>query len=376
MARRVQENSTVATQPYDTARFLIEPINARKILAPEELDHDPQTRTRAHEAFASAPGVPQPDTGASLLEELLSSLGGAPVARTHDALEAMSVLPSTRFTSKLKAVAAMAASRLYAAESMAYRTAGGILEGIGSRPTLIDLQTALRALPVEYVVTRRYAFENLTAATDRLLEELRKANPYLRILLRDARPRTAADRGAIAQMVLDRCEAGGQGSGLAALSPEQFPALAVRRDGSPGHERPDWILGQEQMAVESAKLLGARVLTLLRAVDHPLPEEINERLLDLMIQIYALDSSVVRTVQLLKARGIEKAKVQCDLTALHAAEATAAIRNTGRRLLRHYTGPGGTRDLIAGLSIISGRDLDGTSDRVVAHFVEAGLARV
>ncbi len=366
----------MATTPYDTARFLIEPINARKILAPEELDHDPQTRSRAHEAFTAAAGVPQPSAGSSLLEEILSSLGGAPVARTYDALESMSVLPSARFTTKLKAVAAMSASRLYAAESMAYRTAGGVLEWMSGYDGLADLQSALRALPVEYVVTRRYAFENLTAATDRLLEELRKANPYLRILIRDSRPRTASDRRAIAQTVLDRCEAGEQGPGLGGLSPAHFPALAVRRDGSPGHERPDWILGQEQMAVESAKLLGARILTLLRAVDRPLPDEIMEQLLDFMIQIYALDSTVVRTVQLLKGRGIEKAKVQCDLTALHAAEATAAIRNTGRRLLRRYTSAGGTRDLVAGLSIISGRDLDGTSDRVVAHFVEAELARI
>ncbi len=370
----MQSVRAVAITLYDTARFLVEPISARDVLAPEELAQDTLACQRAHKAFTSAAGVPQ-NGGATLLEESLSVLGGAPVARTLDALDAMSVLPASRFTSKLKAVAALAAARLYAAESMSYRSAGSGIDWVAGREGGATLQDAMRALPVEFVVTRRYAYENLSDATDRLLGELRAANPYLRVIIRDSRPRAAADRKTIAQTVLDRCGGGTGGLSLGALSDAHFPALVGRHAGDPETARPDWVLGQEQMAAESAKLLAARVLTLLRAIDEPLPDDAMEELLDFIIQVYALDSSVVRTVQLLKRRGIEKAKVQCDLTSLHAAEATVAIRNTGRRLLRRYTSASAARDLVSGMSIVSGRDLDGTSERVVAHYIEAGLER-
>lgn len=359
---------------YATAMFLTEAVGARNVLTPEDFEHDPAMRARVHAAFAREAGRPQNGTSQTPIEETLAVLGGGPVHRITGALEAVSVVPSHRVTPGLKSAAAAAAARLYAAESMAFRAAGVVLEWLARGPATLDTSVALRAFPVEYAIARRFCYEDLTDGADDLLDELRQANPYLRVVLRDQRPSVSVDRRTVAELLLARCMDGELP--FQRIDVDAFPVLIGRVSSKDPHaNQPDWYLGHEQMAAESAKVVAARLLVLLQRQREVLDAIFLNRLVDFILELYALDSAVVRAVQLLNRRGIEKAKLQYDLATMYVGTSITRLRVTAKRLLETLTSASATSDILSSLTVPAAADMESTVERVVRHLVSSEASR-
>ncbi len=362
--------SNYKERDYRSGGFMIEPVGARDVLSPDSLDHDTQTRDAAMSAYHQRPGQPVLyDEYFTGLEEVLATLGATPIGRAFDAVEALALVPTKRVSTELKSSAAITAARLYAAESMAFRTAGLVLELLGEA----DVQTAVSEYPVEYAAVKRYAFEDVSNAADDLVEDLRGVNPYTRVVLRDTQPFMSVDRLSLAQQVLEHCLQ--TRLDYPVVGVDTFPVLvgriAARSEESTAP--PDWIMGHEQVVAESAKVLASQLLAL---VEDAAEEARNidagflSQFFDFAIQLYALDSAVTRTVQLLNRRGIEKAKIHCDLTSLLVTHTVTRLRVAGKQLLKRVAPSATGSDLFGDMTTSEFLDVERANDRVFTHFVE------
>jgi len=101
-------------------------------------------------------------------------------------------------------------------------------------------------------------------------------------------------------------------------------------------------LAAEVAAVEAAKRLTAHVAGLLlerQAAELARKQQHLELLSDLICEVYALDSSVARTLKLIRARGIEGAVLEIDLTKVIAARCSDEIFAAARRLMANDVAP-------------------------------------
>jgi alkylation response protein AidB-like acyl-CoA dehydrogenase len=146
-----------------------------------------------------------------------------------------------------------------------------------------------------------------------------------------------------------------------------------------GHQPPvDHTLVAEVDAVDQAKRLVAYTTKLLMQRE---PAEIGrkqmhlERFADMIIDLYAMESAVVRTVKMIRRRGEDKAKLEQDMVAVFLADASERIAANARMLFGNDTdGPELARHLqvIARFTPYVAKGLLDARARIAEHIVAAG----
>lgn len=252
--------------------------------------------------------------------------------------------PITHFGAVQRKIADMMA-RIYAAESLSYRTAG-LLDAVIERldPSTPEYWRQVQAVIEEYAIEQSilkvYGSEALDFVVDEALQMYGgygfiEEYPMARIY-RDARinrifegtneinclliPATLFKRvmkGALPLMdYVQQTRAG--------LSAERKPAVK----SSP--------LAAESEAVEAAKQLTTHLAAFLlerHASELAHMQQHLELLSHMICEVYAFDSAIARTLKLIRQRGIEGAVLEVDLTRVVAAQCSDELLTAARRLV-------------------------------------------
>ncbi len=236
-------------------------------------------------------------------------------------------------------------ARIYAAESVSYRTAGLIDAAIEKiDPTAPDywqqVQRAVEEFAIEQSILKVYGSEALDFVVDEALqiyggygyvEDYPMARHY-----RDARINrifegtNEINRLLIPGMLVKKMMSGGlpMFDYIQHVQSELAAGARVTVEDGP--------LAAEIEAVETAKHLTAYVAGMLlqgHAAELAQKQQHLELLANLVSSVFALDSSVARTLKIIRQRGVEGATLEIDLTRLIAAECTDDLFATARRLI-------------------------------------------
>jgi alkylation response protein AidB-like acyl-CoA dehydrogenase len=241
------------------------------------------------------------------------------------------------------------AARIYAADSVSYRTAGLLDAAIeqldlDSPSYWQQVQRTIEEYAIEQSILKVYGSEALDFVVDEALqmyggygfiEEYPIARHY-----RDSRiNRIFEGTNEINRLLIP-------GTLVKRVMTGALPLLDyiqhVRAELAEGGFRvPDHSpLAAEVEAVEAAKRLTAHIAGILletQAAELANKQQHLELLSDLIIDVYALDSAVARTLKLIRRRGVEGAVLEIDLTRVVAAECTERLYATARRLLANDT---------------------------------------
>jgi alkylation response protein AidB-like acyl-CoA dehydrogenase len=256
------------------------------------------------------------------------------------------------------------AVRIYVADAASYRTAGLIdarIARIESGVADYDRQVikAIEEYTIEQSIVKVFGTETLDFVADEALQMLGGygfvADYPLERQYRDSRINrifegtNEINRLLIPATMMKRVMT--QGLPMLEFMQEVDADLASGN----GHTEPvDHTLFHEVHAVNQAKRLVAYTTKLLMQRE---PAEIGrkqmhlERFADMIIDLYAMESTVVRTAKMIRRRGEDKAKLEQDMVAVFLADATERLAANARMLFGNDTD--GT-DLERHLQVIAG----------------------
>jgi len=238
-------------------------------------------------------------------------------------------------------------ARIYAAESMSFRTAGLLDAAIEcldpSSPTYWQqVQRALEEYAIEQSILKVYGSEVLDFVVD---EALQMYGGYgfiedypLARFYRDARiNRIFEGTNEINRLLIPATLVKRVMTGALPLLDYITHVREELGRGEPRHAAPaSGPLAAEVEAVQAAKALCAHVAGLLlerQAAELAQKQQHLELLSDMVCEIYAFDCALARTLKLIRARGVEGTVFEIDLTRVVAADCTEAIGAAARRLL-------------------------------------------
>ncbi|HXQ22745.1 MAG TPA: acyl-CoA dehydrogenase family protein [Candidatus Acidoferrales bacterium] len=236
-------------------------------------------------------------------------------------------------------------ARIYAAESMSYRTSGLLDAAVEAIDPASDtywqqVQRAIEEYAIEQSILKVYGSEALGYAADEALqmyggygytEEYPLARHY-----RDARINrifegtNEINRLLIPGTLVKRVMSGA----LPLMDYIQQARVELAAGGAAVADRGP--LAAEVQAVEAAKRLTAHIAGLLlerHAATLAQKQQHLELLSNMICEVYALDSSVARTLKLIRQRGIEGTVLEIDLTRVVAARCTDEIAAAARQLV-------------------------------------------
>jgi alkylation response protein AidB-like acyl-CoA dehydrogenase len=256
-------------------------------------------------------------------------------------------------------------ARIYAAESIAYRTAGlldGAIEALdpAAETHWQQVQRAVEEYTIEQSILKVYGSETLDFVVDEALqmyggygytEEYPMARYY-----RDARINrifegtNEINRLLIPATLVKRVMTG-------ALPLLDFVAhVRAELAQGPALACGDGPLAPEAEAAEAAKRLTAHIAGLLlerQAAELAHKQQHLELLSNMICEVYALDSTVARTLKLIHQRGADGAAHEIDLTRVVAARCTDEISMAARRLVSNDAADGELRQRLEEVSKLS-----------------------
>ncbi|MFI5395509.1 MAG: acyl-CoA dehydrogenase family protein [Candidatus Binatia bacterium] len=236
-------------------------------------------------------------------------------------------------------------ARIYAADSVSYRTAGLIDAAIHQLdPTAAtywqQVQRAVEEYAIEQSILKVYGSEALDFVVDEALqiyggygfiEEYPLARHY-----RDSRiNRIFEGTNEINRLLIP-------GTLVKRVMTGALPLFdyiqQVRTELADGGLPPvgDGSLAAEVEAVEAAKRLTAHVAGILlegQAAELAQKQQHLELLSNMVLEVYALDSAMARTLKLIRLRGVEGAVLEIDLSRILAARCSDEVLTTARRLI-------------------------------------------
>jgi alkylation response protein AidB-like acyl-CoA dehydrogenase len=257
--------------------------------------------------------------------------------------------PLVEFGAVQRKIADMAV-RIYVADAASYRTAGLIDARIARiEPGAADYdQQVIKAIEeytIEQSIVKVFGTETLDFVVDEALQMLGGygfvADYPLERHYRDSRINrifegtNEINRLLIPATMMKRVMT--QGLPMLAFMQEVEADLA---SGNGHHPPVDHTLFHEVHAVNQAKRLVAYTTKLLMQRE---PAEIGrkqmhlERFADMIIDVYAMESAVVRTTKLIRRRGEDKAKLEQDMVAVFVADASERLAANARVLFGNDT---------------------------------------
>ncbi len=258
----------------------------------------------------------------------------------------------------IKSKLAEMAVRLYAAESMAYRTGGlaeGALHGVHGDPN--EAMRALEEYAVECAINKVYASEVLDYATDEtvqvyggygFIEDYPAAGAY-----RDSRINrlfegtNEINRLLISGMLLRRAQRGRLPLIPAALQiAQELTAPALGEDLGTG------VLADERRAVAMAKkaalfAAGVAVQKFLEAIEEQ--QEVLAGIADLAIEAFAMESALLRALRAVERDGAEQAALKVAMVQTYVTDALPRIDAAARTVLAAADDGDTLRTQLAGL---------------------------
>ncbi len=244
---------------------------------------------------------------------------------------------------------AQMASKLYALESMCYRVSGYMdrsLETLDSNAEDYPEQAmeSIEEFAIEDSIMKVFGSETLSFVADEALQ-IHGGSGYsaeyeVERIYRDVRINrifegtNEINRMLIPGMILKRTMKG-QLNLFDQIQKVEM-ALAEGETPTPPPQDDDPELAFECFVTEQAKKLGvycANQAIQKHMADLRERQEILIDLADIISQLYAMDSTVSRTLQLIDERGMEETKVHRAATRLVLAEAYSIIRDRGERLI-------------------------------------------
>lgn len=280
------------------------------------------------------------------------------------------------------------ATQLYAAESMAYRTAGMIdagLEGLGPERSHEprEIQRRIEEYAVECSILKVYGSEMLTMVADELIATMGgygyvEEYPAERFY-RDARINrifegtNEINRLIITGWLLKRAMSG-QLPLLGAIKKlmdevTQPPSFDVGADKSePLAREAEVLAGVKKIALFAAGVASQRFMTALQE-----QQEVMADLADMIMQVYALESALIRTQKLAASRK-GSAQVAAAMTGLLADESMALAELAARRVLAACSEGDMLRTQLAilrRLARFTPADVASLSRAVARHCIEA-----
>jgi alkylation response protein AidB-like acyl-CoA dehydrogenase len=236
-------------------------------------------------------------------------------------------------------------ARIYAAESISYRTAGLLDDAIEAVEPAAEaywqhVQRAIEEYAIEQSILKVYGSEALGFVVDEALqmyggygfiEDYPLARHY-----RDARINrifegtNEINRLLIPATLVKRVMSGA----LPLLDYIQQVRGALTEGGRGGAAHGP--LAAEVEAAEAAKRLTAHIAGLLlerQSTELAHKQQHLELLSNMICEVYALDSTVARTLKLIRLRGVEGAVLEIDLTRVVAAQSTDELFAAARRLI-------------------------------------------
>ena len=280
------------------------------------------------------------------------------------------------------------ATQLYAAESMAYRTAGMIdagLEGLGPERSHEprEIQRRIEEYAVECSILKVYGSEMLTMVADELIATMGgygyvEEYPAERFY-RDARINrifegtNEINRLIITGWLMKRAMSG-QLPLLGAIKKlmdevTQPPSFDVGADTSePLAREAEVLAGVKKIALFAAGVASQRFMTALQE-----QQEVMADLADMIMQVYALESALIRAQKLAASRK-GSAQVAAAMTALLADESMALAELAARRVLAACSEGDMLRTQLAilrRLARFTPADVASLSRAVARHCIEA-----
>ncbi len=242
-------------------------------------------------------------------------------------------------------------ARIYAADSVSYRTAGLIDAAIEKLDASAadywqQVQRAVEEYAIEQSILKVYGSEALDFVVDEALqiyggygyvEEYPMARHY-----RDSRINrifegtNEINRLLIPGMLVKKMMSGGLPLFDYIQHVQSELAAGTRPSVEPGP------LAAEIEAVEAGKELTAYVAGMLlqsHAAELAQKQQHLELLANLILNVFALDSSIGRTLKIIRRRGVEAAALEIDLTRLIAAHCSDDLFATARRLVANDSAP-------------------------------------
>ncbi len=240
-------------------------------------------------------------------------------------------------------------ARIYAAESMSYRTSGLLDAAIEAIEPATEgywqqVQRAIEEYAIEQSILKVYGSEALDFVVDEALqmyggygfiEDYPLARCY-----RDSRiNRIFEGTNEINRLLIP-------GTLVKRMMTGALPLMGyiqhVRAElGAHGHRvATTEPLAAEIEAVEAAKGLTAHVAGLLlerQGAELAQKQQHLELLSNMICEVYALDSALARTLKLIRQRGVEGAVLEIDLTRVVAAHCTDEVYAAARRLVANDT---------------------------------------
>ena len=257
--------------------------------------------------------------------------------------------PLVEFGAVQRKIADMAV-RIYVAASASYRTAGLIdrrIDAIDPKADDYDKQVikAIEEYTIEQSIVKVFGTETLDYVVDESLQMLGGygfvADYPLERHYRDSRINrifegtNEINRLLIPATMMKRVMT--QGLPMFEFMQEVEADLASGN----GHHLPvDHTLFHEEHAVNQAKRLVAYTTKLLMQRE---PAEIGrkqmhlERFADMIIDVFVMESAVVRTQKLIRRRGEDKAKLEQDMVTVFCAEASERLASNARALFANDT---------------------------------------
>jgi alkylation response protein AidB-like acyl-CoA dehydrogenase len=237
------------------------------------------------------------------------------------------------------------AVRIYVADALGYRTAGlidDLIARLDSAAPDYDAQVirAIEEYTIEQSIVKVFGTETLDFVVDESLQTLGgygfTADYPLERHYRDSRINrifegtNEINRLLIPATVMKRAMT----QGLPVL--EFIQEVEADLASGNGHAVvAEGILNRERVAVIHAKQLVAYTINLLLQRE---PAEIGrkqqhlERLADMIIDLYAMESTVARAAKVLDTRGEEDSRFDCDVAAIFVADATERLGANARLL--------------------------------------------
>jgi butyryl-CoA dehydrogenase len=251
--------------------------------------------------------------------------------------------PIVQFGAIQRKIADMAA-RIYASESMTYRTAGLLDAGCdrldrGAASYWSDVQKVTEEFAIEQSILKVYGSETLDFCVDETLqmlggygyiEEYGFARRY-----RDSRiNRIFEGTNEINRLLIPGTLMKRAMTGALPLL-EFIQHVHAELDTTPARDSTA-LLAAEHTALDGAKRLtayAAGVLVEREPADLSRKQQHLELFSDMICEVYALDSAIGRTLKLIHQRGADACAAEIDLTRLVAADTSERFTKAARRLL-------------------------------------------